>query len=74
MVAPATPQDARDMLLAALREPDPVVVFEHVLLYGLEGELDEQAAPGPLRGAAVRRPGRDVTRAFFGRWGLHPSP
>jgi pyruvate dehydrogenase E1 component beta subunit len=66
VVAPATPQDARDMLLAALREPDPVIVFEHVLLYGTEGELDEEAPPAPLRGAAVRRPGGDVTLITYG--------
>jgi len=66
VVAPATPQDARDMLLAALREPDPVIVFEHVLLYATEGELDEQAPPAPLRGAAIRRPGRDVTLVTYG--------
>jgi pyruvate dehydrogenase E1 component beta subunit len=66
VVAPATPQDARDMLLAALREPDPVAIFEHVLLYGMDGELDEQAAPAPLRGAVVRRPGRDVSVITYG--------
>ena len=66
VVAPATPQDARDMLLAALREPDPVIVFEHVLLYATEGELDEQAPPAALRGAAIRRPGRDVTLVTYG--------
>jgi pyruvate dehydrogenase E1 component beta subunit len=66
VVAPATPQDARDMLLAALREPDPVIVFEHVLLYATEGELDEQAPPASLRGAAIRRPGRDVTLITYG--------
>ena len=66
VVAPATPQDARDMLLAALEEPDPVIVFEHVLLYGMEGELDEQAAPAPLRGATIRRPGRDLTLVTYG--------
>lgn len=65
-LAPATVQDARDMILQALADPDPVFVFEHQLLYNLEGELDEAAAPSDPWRAIVRRPGRDVTLATYG--------
>jgi pyruvate dehydrogenase E1 component beta subunit len=65
VVAPATVADARGLLLAALADPDPVFVFEHALLYPLEGETDD---PTPMRigEAAVRRPGRDVSLITYG--------
>jgi pyruvate dehydrogenase E1 component beta subunit len=65
-VAPATVSDARWMLPAALREPDPVFIFEHAMLYPLEGEVDEAAGPADLGRAAVRRPGKDVTVITYG--------
>jgi pyruvate dehydrogenase E1 component beta subunit len=61
VVAPATHNDARDMLGLALKEPDPVFIFEHLMLYPQEGELDETQSPMPLRQACVRRPGTDVS-------------
>ncbi len=66
VLAPATHEDARGMLLAALDEPDPVIIFEHTMLYPQEGELDEQAPPPDLRRAAVRREGRDVSLITYG--------
>jgi pyruvate dehydrogenase E1 component beta subunit len=66
VLAPATVADARGMLLAALREPDPVFIFEHAMLYGMEGELDEGAGPVDISKAAMRRPGRDVTLITYG--------
>jgi pyruvate dehydrogenase E1 component beta subunit len=54
------------MLLAALREPDPVIIFEHAMLYPQESEVDEQAAPGDIRRAAVRRVGSDVSLISYG--------
>ena len=66
VVAPATVADARGMLGLALRDPDPVFIFEHVMLYPVEGELDEGAVPLELARAAVRRPGRDVTVITYG--------
>ncbi|HLE44382.1 MAG TPA: alpha-ketoacid dehydrogenase subunit beta, partial [Methylomirabilota bacterium] len=66
VVTPATVGDAHGMLLAALREPDPVFIFEHATLYPMEGELDEHAGPVELRRAAVRRPGDDVTLITYG--------
>ncbi len=65
-LTPATVADAKGMLLAALREPDPVFIFEHAYLYPMEGELDESASVLDIGKAAVRRPGRDVTLITFG--------
>ncbi len=66
VLAPATPADARGMLLAALGEPDPVFLFEHAALYPTEGEVDEQAGAADITHAAVRRAGRDVTLTAYG--------
>lgn len=66
VLAPATNQDARDMLLAALDEPDPVIIFEHAMLYPEEGEVDEGATRTDIRRAAVRREGSDVTLITYG--------
>lgn len=66
VVAPATVTDARHMLLLALREPDPVFIFEHAMMYPVEGELDENPSANTLDRAAVRRPGRDVTLVTYG--------
>ncbi len=66
VVTPATPADAKGMLLAALREPDPVFIFEHAMLYPMEGEVDEHAGPVDISRAAVRRPGKDVSLLTFG--------
>jgi len=66
VLAPATVEDARGMLLAALQEPDPVFIFEHATLYPLEGEIDETAGPVDVTTAAIRRPGNDVTLITYG--------
>jgi pyruvate/2-oxoglutarate/acetoin dehydrogenase E1 component len=54
------------MLTAALKEPDPVFLFEHIMLYPAQGEVDEAAGPLDIRKAAVRRPGQDVTLITHG--------
>ncbi len=64
-IAPATVADARGLLLAALQEPDPVFIFEHALLYALEGET-EDGMPMRIGEAAVRRTGRDVSLITYG--------
>ncbi len=67
VVAPATVADARGMLMTALLDPDPVVIFEHATLYNEEGEV---ALGGNLAvdldKAATRRAGRDVTVITYG--------
>lgn len=66
VVTPATANDARHMLGLALQDPDPVLIFEHALLYPMEFEFDETAQPMDLEHAAVRRVGRDVTIVTYG--------
>jgi pyruvate/2-oxoglutarate/acetoin dehydrogenase E1 component len=66
VVAPATLDDARWMLAAALANPDPVLIFEHVLLYNVEGQLDASITGVDLDRAAVRRPGSDVSLITYG--------
>ncbi len=66
VVAPATLEDARGMLWTALQDPDPVIIFEHVMLYGMEGTLRADAGPVDINRAVVRRPGCDVTLIAYG--------
>jgi pyruvate dehydrogenase E1 component beta subunit len=66
VVAPGTVDDARGLLLAALREPDPVFVFEHASLYAMEGEVDETAGPGEIGRALVRREGAELSVITYG--------
>jgi pyruvate dehydrogenase E1 component beta subunit len=66
VLTPAIAADAYGMLLAALREPDPVFIFEHATLYPLEGEVDESSDGADLTRAAVRRAGRDITLITYG--------
>jgi pyruvate dehydrogenase E1 component beta subunit len=66
VVAPGTADDARALLLAALREPDPVFVFEHAALYPTDGEVDETGGPGEIGRALVRRPGTDLSVITYG--------
>jgi pyruvate dehydrogenase E1 component beta subunit len=66
VLAPATLDDARGMLLAALCCEDPVVIFEHAMLLNTEGELEGEPAPVDIDHAAVRREGRDVSLVTHG--------
>jgi acetoin:2,6-dichlorophenolindophenol oxidoreductase subunit beta len=61
VVAPATPADAKGLLLAALDDPDPVFIFEHKLLYKIKGDVPEAMERTPIGKAIVRRAGKDVT-------------
>lgn len=65
VLAPATVEDARGMLAAALADPDPVVIFEHVQLYNLEEELAHDTAVD-IASAKVRRPGSGVSLITYG--------
>jgi len=66
IIAPATIEDARGMLAPALADPDPVLIFEHVLLYNMEGELTVPEAEADIAHARVRREGADVTLITYG--------
>ncbi|MEQ1883790.1 MAG: alpha-ketoacid dehydrogenase subunit beta [Bryobacteraceae bacterium] len=70
VLAPATVDDAHGMLLAALQDPDPVLIFENALLYNMEGELGADAGQVNIDRAVIRRPGRDVTIVSYaaGLW------
>ncbi|MEL6233977.1 MAG: alpha-ketoacid dehydrogenase subunit beta [Pseudomonadota bacterium] len=61
VVQPATPADAKGLLLAALDDPDPVMIFEHKLLYKIKGPVPEGRYTTPIGTAAVRRAGTDLT-------------
>jgi pyruvate dehydrogenase E1 component beta subunit len=58
---PSTPADARGLLKTAIRDPDPVLLFEHRGLYRVTGEVPDAETLVPLGLADVKRPGRDVT-------------
>jgi pyruvate dehydrogenase E1 component beta subunit len=66
LLAPATIEDARLMLWPALEDPDPVLIFEHAMLYNTEGELDDQPTAVDIESATVRRAGDDVTLIAYG--------
>ena len=58
---PSTPADARGLLKSAIRDPDPVLVFEHRGLYRVTGEVPEAETLVPFGAADVKRDGTDVT-------------
>ncbi|SFC69937.1 pyruvate dehydrogenase (acetyl-transferring) E1 component subunit alpha [Tropicimonas isoalkanivorans] len=66
VLAPATLEDARGMLWTALEDPDPVLIFENVMLYNRTGLLDTNAGPVNISKAAIRRAGTDVTLITYG--------
>ena len=65
VLAPATVSDARYMLAEAIADPDPVVIFEHVMLYNTAEEI--AAKPDvPMTRALIRRAGTDLTLITYG--------
>ncbi|CAK7005225.1 MAG: 2-oxoisovalerate dehydrogenase subunit beta [Desulfovibrio sp.] len=61
VVMPTTPEDAKGLLIAAIRDPNPVIYLEHKMLYGVRGDVPEGEYVTPIGKAAVRREGRDIT-------------
>jgi pyruvate dehydrogenase E1 component beta subunit len=61
VLAPSTPADAKGLLAAAIRDPDPVLFFEQKSLYGVTGEVPDGEHVEALGRAVVRRPGKDCT-------------
>jgi len=61
VVQPSTPHDAKGLLLAAIDDPNPVLIFEHKLLYKTKGPVPVEAYRVPIGEAVVRREGRDLT-------------
>ncbi len=66
-VVPSTPYDAKGLLSSAIRDNDPVIFFEHKLLYDMEGEVPEDNYTIPLGKAEVKREGKDATIITVGR-------
>ena len=67
VVVPSTPYDARGLLRSAIRDPDPVLFFEHKKLYrSVRGEVPEGEYTVPLGQARVSRPGDHVTVIAYG--------
>jgi len=66
VVAPATLEDARGMLWTALQDPDPVIIFEHAVLYNWEGDLATEAGAVDIDKARVLRAGKDVSVFAYG--------
>jgi pyruvate/2-oxoglutarate/acetoin dehydrogenase E1 component len=66
VVAPSTPADVKGLLAAAIRDPDPVVFFEHKALYATKGEVPDGEHVDKLGTAAIRRRGSDLTIAALG--------
>ncbi|MCZ4433255.1 alpha-ketoacid dehydrogenase subunit beta [Agrobacterium sp. SOY23] len=61
VIQPATPHDVKGMLLAAVADPDPVMIFEHKLLYKMKGPVPEGHYTVPIGKADIRRVGKDLT-------------
>ena len=66
VLAAGTVQDAHDMVLAGLEDPDPVVLFETMVLYNMEGDLDPAASYADVWHARVRREGTDISLITYG--------
>ncbi len=68
VIAPSTAADAKGLLKAAIRDPNPVVFLENEMLYGVSGEIpkgDDWVVP--IGKARIARPGTDVTIVSFAR-------
>ena len=61
VVMPSTPYDAKGLLLAAIRDPDPVLFYEHKMNYTTKGPVPEEDYVIPLGKGDVKREGKDVT-------------
>lgn len=61
VVAPSSPYDAKGLLIAAIRDNNPVLFMEHKLLYRLKGPVPEESYSIPLQSAEVKLQGRDLT-------------
>lgn len=66
ILTPYSVQDAHDMLVLALADPDPVLIFEHVLLYNKKGTLNTDTPPLAIGKAKIERTGKDITLITYG--------
>ena len=66
-VVPSTPADAKGLLAASIRDDDPVIFFEHKLLYDMEGDVPDGEHVIPLGKADIKREGDRVTVVAIAR-------
>ncbi len=66
VVYPSNPQDAKGLLVASIRDDNPVVFLEHQTLYGVKGEVTDDFDPIPLGKGRIVREGTDVTLVATG--------
>lgn len=67
VVAPSTPADAKALLIAAIRDDDPVLFLENLSLYNVKGEVPDGDVPAEIGKAAVTRKGSDITLIGYSR-------
>jgi len=67
VVIPATPYDAKGLMIQSIRDNDPVIFCEHKMLYGVQGEVPEEIYTIPFGEANVAREGKNVTVVTLGR-------
>jgi pyruvate dehydrogenase E1 component beta subunit len=70
VVAPSTPYNAKGLLMAAIRDDDPVIFMEHLVLLDSSGPVPEGEYVVPIGKAEIARPGKDVTVVAIGRMRL----
>jgi pyruvate dehydrogenase E1 component beta subunit len=67
VVAPSTPADAKALLLASIRDDDPVLFLENLALYNTKGEVPDDDTPAEIGKAKVTREGTDLTLIGYSR-------
>jgi len=70
VVTPSTPYNAKGLLIAAIRDDDPVIYMEHLVLLDSSGPVPEGEYVVPIGKAEIARPGKDVTVVAIGRMRL----
>jgi pyruvate dehydrogenase E1 component beta subunit len=67
VVAPSTPADAKALMIAAIRDDDPVLVLENLALYNTTGEVPDVFEPVQIGKAVIARPGKHITVIAYSR-------
>jgi pyruvate dehydrogenase E1 component beta subunit len=67
VVMPATPYDAKGLLKTAIRSENPVMFIEHARLYGVRGEVPDEAYTLPIGVSDIKRAGQDITIVTYSR-------
>jgi pyruvate dehydrogenase E1 component beta subunit len=67
VVLPSSPYDAKGLMIQAIRDDDPVIFFEHKLMYDETADVPDESYTIPFGEASITREGRDATVVAFGR-------